>query len=637
MSSDPHDPSSHLEPTCRVPQRPSDPIPPAAETHPAKFDTSPSPPRPQPGEVIGDFQILRTLGAGGFATVYLARQMSLGRQVALKVSANRGVEAQTLARLEHDHIVHVFSEFVDPQRNLRVLAMQYVAGTTLERILRVLARCRPATWSGQAVLEAIDTLCPETGPLDSAALREREALAGRDYVEAVCWIGARMAEALAHAHAQGVLHRDVKPANILFNRQGRPMLADFNVATNPSLEAGSAETLGGTLSYMPPEHLDALNPATATAASAVDQRSDLYSLGVVLYQLLAGRLPFDPAPDSGPIWQILLDLAQQRREHPASAPDDAVACPPVLKRVLRKCLDPDREQRFQTATELARALEGCVEWRRIEQAMPPAGSLTRLTQRHPFLVMAVLSLLPHLLGSLINIAYNTDRILGGLTAAQKDAFTSLVIAYNVLVYPICLGLCVAVVAPVFSAWRRLARGEVLADDEAAGVRRRALALPLWGMVLSAAGWLPGGVLFPLGLTWLAGPITWEAFAHFVVSFTISGLIASTYALLGLQFVVFRVLYLQLWTDSRDLQRTAALELAAPEARLRLVQLATGLIPLVVAVVMMDVQTGDAGSRLTRLVLPTLLGMLGFGVAMLASTRIAQTVHAFFGVKAHRGG
>src|SRR5262249_5506627 len=131
---------------------------------------------PTPGQRLDDFELLAVLGSGSFATVYLARQMTLDRLVALKVSANRGQEARTLASLEHDHIVRVFAEVVDQERDLRLLCMQYVPGTTLEQVIRVLARRDRRQWNGLAILEAIDASSTHPAPFDPVALRDREFL-----------------------------------------------------------------------------------------------------------------------------------------------------------------------------------------------------------------------------------------------------------------------------------------------------------------------------------------------------------------------------------------------------------------------------------------------------------------------------
>src|SRR5262249_43429689 len=151
---------------------------PASQPATCEMPTVPAPPPaatsgfPEPGQQLDDYELLSLLGAGSFARVFLARQVSLGRQVALKVSAQRGSEARTLASLEHDHIVRVFSETVDHQRNLRLLCMQYVAGTTLEQIIDFLGDREPRTWSGRTILEAIDFLSTQPAVFDPASLRD---------------------------------------------------------------------------------------------------------------------------------------------------------------------------------------------------------------------------------------------------------------------------------------------------------------------------------------------------------------------------------------------------------------------------------------------------------------------------------
>src|SRR5205085_865250 len=141
----------------------------------------------------------------------------------------------------------------------RLLCMQYVPGATLAGIIEDLRGRGPAPWSGRTLLEAIDARNPHPGTFDPAALRDRDFLARADWVQAICRIGARLAEALAYAHAQGVLHRDLKPDNILINQYGRAMLADFNLSLDLHRVADPGrELFGGTLAYMAPEHLDAL-------------------------------------------------------------------------------------------------------------------------------------------------------------------------------------------------------------------------------------------------------------------------------------------------------------------------------------------------------------------------------------------
>ncbi len=595
---------------------------------------------PAPGQRLDDFELLSVLGTGAFAKVYLARQVSLGRHVALKVSRNRGQEARTLASLEHDHIVHVFSEVVDGEHDLRLMCMQYVPGTTLEKAIEVLAG-RP-DWSGRDFLAALDGLSQQTTALDLASLRDRELLADSDFVEVGCWIGARLAEALAHAHALGVLHRDVKPANVLLNRYGRPLLADFNVA-RPAAEEGAGPTesaLGGTLAYMAPEHLDAMSPESGVSPEVVDVRSDVYSLGVVLFELFAGRAPFEPVVPLQPCRaaDFLRWCAQQRR---AGAPSLAewAAVPPALDRLVRRCLAPEPRDRYQSAAELAAALEGCRELRRMERELPPGGAVTRCTLRAPFLMAGVLVVLPQVLGSLVNISYNALRIQ--LAPEQQVVFRNVVLAYNAIFYPLCTFLLFRQVAAVFRPWRRLAGTGPIAAEEVAEARRRALRLPVWAIGMACLGWLPGGIVFPLALHAFAGPVRLEVFQHFLVSFALSCLVAMTYSVFAVQFVVLRVLYPLLWLDVRSPREAARKEVGGVEGRLRLLQFLAVLIPLAGATLLLGVGPEElsASSYPTfRLLVTALmaLGMGGLGMALLVSGELGRTLTALTGARA-RGG
>ncbi len=588
----------------------------------------------KPGERVHDFEITAVLGEGGFACVYLARQISLDRQVALKVSANRGSEARTLASLEHENIVRVFSEVVDLEANRRLLCMQFVNGTTLERVLRSLAKHDPKDWTGRAILEAIDESSSQPALFDPAAVRDRELLWHTDYVDAVCWLGARIAEALAHAHSQGVLHRDIKPANILLNRYGRPMLADFNIAFDPRPAPGRARTpFGGTLGYMAPEHLDAFNPATDTPREAVDQRSDVYSLGVVLFEMLTGRLPFPLPAQMKTTTETLRQLAAERRGSVPS-PSEVRPVPESLDRLVRRCLQPDPALRYPSAGELARALDGCREQCEAEKELPPAGPLTRIIERYPFALFALLLVLPHMIGSIVNISYNSLRIVGRLNSTQQTAFAEMVVLYNLLVYPLTLFAAGVLVYPVWQCWQQLQAAEPLDAETVVQTRRRLLSLPGWAMVLSAAGWLPGGLLFPLGIDLLAGGCDGAVFFHFVLSFTISGLIALTYSVFAVQYVVLRVLYPRWRLDAQGFRDRAREELQPLTGRLGLLQLLAGLIPLTGAVLMVGVGPDEftSGYQGFRLLVTLLigLGMFGFGAALMLSSRLRETAAAMTG-------
>ena len=244
------------------------------------------------GQQIDDFDLLASLGKGAFATVFLARQRSMQRLVALKISRDRGFEPQTLAQLDHAHIVRVYDQRQLPAYKLRLLYMQYISGGTLQSVVDHARQVPPEMRSGATLLAAIDSALARRGeqpPMDSMT---RYRLQRATWPQVVCWLGARLAAALAYAHEHGVLHRDVKPANVLVAADGHPKLADFNISFSKLDGATPAAYFGGSLAYMSPEQLEACDPAHSRQPEELDGRSDVYSLGVLLWELLTTRRPF---------------------------------------------------------------------------------------------------------------------------------------------------------------------------------------------------------------------------------------------------------------------------------------------------------------------------------------------------------
>ncbi len=191
-----------------------------------------------------------------------------------------------------------------------------------------------------------------------------------------------MAEALEHAHDRGVLHRDIKPSNVLVTGDGMPMLLDFNLARESLLDGGEGvpATLGGTLDYMAPEHLEALADGPA---DHVDGRSDLYSLGVLLYEAVIGARPFAPPRAAASTAEILLVSAEDRR---AGAPRLRATHPEVpveLEVVIRRCLAPDPADRYASAAELAADLQAVADDQALQFAREPLSSrVVRRLRRH---------------------------------------------------------------------------------------------------------------------------------------------------------------------------------------------------------------------------------------------------------------
>ena len=589
-----------------------------------------------PGAKVDDFEIVRLLGRGAFGHVYLARQVSLDRLVALKISANRGSEGRTMARLEHQHIVQVFSETVDPDFNQRLLCMQLVPGIGLDKLIGMLAREGVAIrarqtpdWTGEELIGFIDSSGSLPAALDPAALHDREALGDMDAVEATAWFGARLAEALDFAHRNGVLHRDIKPANILVNPYGRPMLADFNISSQPvGSEASGEEMFGGTFAYMAPEHLDAFNPGDTTGHEAVTARSDLYSLGLVLQQLLEGRISFPLFTKKGSLVDTLKKMASERR---ASSPVCQKGLPGArmtLERTIGRCLEADPEDRFASGAELADQLDGCRQLREAQRQLPQVPRVFGRILRRPFIWLVVLVVLPQLAASAVNIAYNLTQIVAVLNDAQKEKFYQILVIYNLFAYPIGIPVCVIGVWSIARCWKSLSDAERVSEADVKTARRRALRLPLLIAGLTAYGWFPGGFIFPLAI-WMTAGLKMTLACHFVASFVLSGMIALAYSLCGVEFVVLRGLYPGLWRDARHFTAVARDELAPVQLHLTLIQWLAYAIPLVAAIFVLLLGSESNFTFPFRLLVAALiaLGILGLFVTGAVTRHLSRVIVA----------
>jgi serine/threonine protein kinase len=294
---------------------------------------------PAAGETLGEFRLLAELGRGAQGRVFLAAQPSLAdRPVVLKLGPRTGREHLSLARLQHTHIVPLYSCHDFPARRLRGLCLPYFGGATLARILEALSDRPPQERTGQDLLEALrraQAASPATIPVGGPACRF---LAATSFVQAVCWVGACLADALHYAHERGLLHLDLKPSNVLLAADGQPMLLDFHLARGPVAAGRPAPIwLGGTPGCMAPEHQAALEAVSGRGPvpTTVDGRADVYALGRLLWEMLAGR----PPNPTGTATRSL------RRLNPQVTPG--------LAALLARCTAPPPQDRYPTAAALA--------------------------------------------------------------------------------------------------------------------------------------------------------------------------------------------------------------------------------------------------------------------------------------------
>lgn len=576
-----------------------------------------------PGDVIEDFQVLKVLGKGAFGSVYLARQVSLGRLVAIKITPNKGgSEGKTMAPLEHPNIVQVFSETVRREGRERLLCMQYVPGATLARVMqRLWDNVERPEWTGQDVLAQIDGESQGAAALDPSALRDRETLGGCDFIGAICVLGEQLAEALDFAHEKGVLHRDIKPANILVSQYGRTLLVDFNLSFRDMNDEDQSSVFGGTLSYMSPEHLRAFNPSEGEQHESVNEHSDLFSLGVVLFQLRTGELPFgSPADHSKNIekLELLRKLAEDLTREP-KFPTPISEADAALQTSIRRCLQQQPDERFQTAAELTQTLRGARALGGMEQRLAEDKPKWWSTAR-PIFWCGLLVLVPQLLASIINVTYNVTLL--ELNDDHQRKFNLYVLIYNVVIWAICVPWVYFLVRPLADI-----PGRTVQDEPK--LRKHLLSVPKKVALVASVGWFSGILFFPVMMHLGVGRT--DLYGHFAVNLLISGLIAIAYSALGTQYYTLRMLYPCLWNNPRHIRQLAAQELAVLPGRVKFLQLFSGMIPLAGALLMVAMALNEDTHNRWYLILIGILivlGMAGLQVATVVCQRITRSTNAF---------
>jgi serine/threonine protein kinase/tetratricopeptide (TPR) repeat protein len=354
------------------------------------------------GTKLGRYEIRSKIGEGGMGEVYLAEDTKLDRKVALKilpaeVASHRDRmerfvrEAKAAAALNHPNIAHIYE--IDEADGVHFIAMELVEGETLD------------------------------GSINGKPLQLKEALA----------IATQIAEGLSEAHGHGIIHRDIKPGNIIIAARGPVKVMDFGLAKvieareaiNPEAETKNLLTspgaIIGTMPYMSPEQVK---------GERLDARTDIFSFGVVLYETLTGQQPFVAESGAATISAILtkepLPLAQYLAE-----------CPEELQRIVRKCLEKDREQRYQTMRDVALDLDSCR--REHESARASASQGERITggvavtaaafhaSKHNFLFSRRALMASALLALLVAVALTYIFVFRSATTARPPVIRSLAV------------------------------------------------------------------------------------------------------------------------------------------------------------------------------------------------------------------
>lgn len=328
----------------------------------------------RPQELLDRYRLLEIIGKGSFGIVYKAHDSKLSRTVAIKVLRDRFVqagdfferfakEAALAGQIEHENVARVYDSHI--QDSEAYLVMEFVDGRSL------------------------------------ADLRHQFSLPD---TRVACELVRKATEGLAAAHHAGLIHRDVKSANLLVTHDlQRVCLTDFGLAIN---EDGVSSEIAGSLAYMSPEHLDREKP--------IDARADIYSMGVVLYELLTGSRPFEGTRDTLR-QQVLFDPPKSVGERDRRLPRDLVT-------ITDKCLRKDPEERYQSATELAQDLQAWLDGRPIQAR--PVGRLVRLakwTRREPVAALLSTSLICGIIAAAAFASYSIREIIDQRNQANASS------------------------------------------------------------------------------------------------------------------------------------------------------------------------------------------------------------------------
>ncbi len=362
---------------------------------------------PSVGDRFAGYELIAQLGEGAYSRVFLARQDELARRfVVLKVTPLDAEESDKLARLQHSHIIPIYS--VHRQDNLSAICMPFLGATTLadfsalsgrwmsldgpaqELVSTVRARQKstillvasstasgarthePKLGSHEAPVQPSSNFSQPNEPTFTGL----ERLSSFGYVDALVELIIGAVEGVAHAHRRGIVHRDLKPANVLVTDEGSPVVLDFNLAM--TTEELDVRVVGGTLPYMSPQQLESLRTGAISETS-----DDVFGLGVILYELLTGRLPF-ASPENHDSFDLNA-LVQQRRQMPQSLRSINSRISPGLQSIVMRCIASDHAERYADASQLLEDLRLHRENRPLKFAADRsiAERVSKWSRRHP--------------------------------------------------------------------------------------------------------------------------------------------------------------------------------------------------------------------------------------------------------------
>ncbi|MGW6426656.1 serine/threonine-protein kinase [Nocardia sp. NPDC055053] len=593
------------------------------------------------GTRIGDFELLTELGSGAFARVFLARQRAMQRLVAIKISADSGSEPQTLAQLDHDYIVRVFDQQVldtpaDGSPRLRMLYMQFLPGGTLLDVLRWVRATPPEERTSNLLLDAVDAAMKEKGeirPTDSAMRAE---IAGLSWPETVAWLGARLGAALQHAAGHGVLHRDVKPANVLLTAEGVPKLADFNISFNPSAGTSPVSYFGGSLAYMSPEQLEACHQGRDRSAADLDTRADIYSLGVLLWELLTGAKPFDDTtvPDDDLHPERALDAALARRNAGVDVGQVPADCPAALQRILLTCLAADRADRWSDGAMLAAQLDLCLDSHARDLTDPPPDSWRIRLQPYVFALLALSIAIPNVLAAYYQRQLNTTLIHSRLDPDTRATQRAVADITNLIFFSAGGATLIFLGRRLLTIPHQLRTGRRCDPETLDRARQDCLRFGNRAVAVVFVLWMAAGVIYAVTIGLADHDLPARTALHLLLVSAICAAIAMTYPYFLITVYLVRCVYPMFLHHGQDFRSDGkSLTVLATRCRRYLVVAAS--IPLLVVASATFLPVADLLTTLTPLRTICVGGMIGFVFSYILFRIIESDIRALLRVTGSR--
>lgn len=548
--------------------------------------------------IVGDFRIKRVLGQGGIATVYLARQLSLDRLVALKVSSCAVREAKIIASLENENIVKVYSQVSPFGKDQNAICMQYIRGSSLANLFPGIQDNPTSCPTGKEILRIIqDNIVDKT--IEVSTAKNRMFFSRLSYLDSILFITSQIAKALHFAHTQGILHLDVKPGNILLDNSGKPYLTDFNLSYD--FKNHREAQRGGSGRYMSPEQRAVFEGKSEIKLSP---QSDIYSLGTVLKDF---------------------------------AVDNSTEVSEEVIEIVDKATRNNPEERYESAIQLSKVLDALLDKRLLERSIPEKDWFLRVSTPFPYFALTFCLVLPSILGSSFDLLYLYYGWVAPATGELSETFLKLNLFVKPAIYLIGVTYWLWNLRQVKYLYTKLVKNE-LQSVEISHLRKLLLRLPSLATYIISIGWLTSSVAYPLIFNMVSKLEVIEA-AHIVTAFVFSWMACFSYTFILQEYLVLRLFFPAMVYQDKDQKYNWGLALLGINKHLKFVYRVAFSTPLIGAILLIW-EHGDK-AKLENFPMKIFIltciavGMFGGHLVLQYSNKISQTLKAYQNINKKR--